>query len=86
MSKNIPPVVAKLPGSLAAFFALKDFFVFLFFRGHEPSVQSEHFLRIALLPGSALFWGFARLLSFVFNIMFGASIGWLVLLAYRRAR
>ena len=84
MSQNVPPLVAKLPGSLAALFAVKDFLAFLFFRGHEPSVQSEFYMRIAFLPGSALFWGFAVLLAFAFNILFGALAGWIVLAVYRR--
>jgi hypothetical protein len=86
MGKDIPRFLAKLPGSLAPLFAVKDFLVFLFFRGREPSASSEFYMRIALLQGSALFWGFAGLLSFAFNITFGALIGWMVLMAYRRAR
>lgn len=86
MNKNIPSLIAKLPGSLAALFAIKDFLAFLFFRGQEPSIQSEFNMRIALLPGSALFWGFAGLLTFVFNVLFGAFVGWIVLKVYRRAQ
>ena len=86
MGKDIPGFVANLPGSLAALFAIKDFLIFLFFAKHEGSIQSEFTVRIALLPGSLFFEGFAVWFAFVFNILFGALVGWIVLMAYRRAR
>jgi hypothetical protein len=86
MNKDIPRFVANLPGSLAALFAFKDFLVFLFFGRDEPSILNEFAIRMALLSGSLLFEGFAVWFAFVFNILFGALFGWIVLMAYRRAK
>ena len=85
MSKDIPRFVANFPGSLAALFAIKDFLIFLFFAKPDASIQNEFTVRMALLPGSLFFEGFAVWFAFVFNILFGALIGWIVLMAYRRA-
>jgi hypothetical protein len=86
MKKVMPRFVPNLPGALAALFAIKDFLVFLFFAKHEASIQNEFAIRLALLPGSLLFEGFALWFAFVFNILFGALVGWTVLMAYRRAK
>ena len=86
MGKDIPKFIANLPGSLAALFAIKDFLIFLFFARPNASIQNEFTVRMALLPGSLLFESFAVWFAFVFNILFGALIGWIVLVAYRRSR
>ena len=84
MKKDVPRFIARLPGSLAAVFALKDFLVFLLFAGREPSVLNKFFARMGFLPGSLLFDGFVIWGAFAFNILFGAFIGWVILEVWRR--
>jgi hypothetical protein len=77
------PVIRNLPACLAVSFAAKDLFAFRFLATREFGFETEFIGRMALLPGSLLFWGFAGWLAAVFNISFGASLGWLVSKKYR---
>ena len=75
-----------MAGSLAFLFLVKDFLAIWFLATHSFGGQNELIGRIALLPGSALLWGFAGYGAPIFNILFGALLGWLISLRYCRIK
>ncbi|HEY1423208.1 MAG TPA: hypothetical protein VGF20_07140 [Candidatus Acidoferrum sp.] len=78
MESQNTPVSFKLATWLTVFFCVKDFIAFSYASRHEPSLENDFILRIAMLPVGALFWGYAAWLALVFNALAGFSIGWLV--------
>jgi hypothetical protein len=86
MNKFVALVMRNLPSCLAVFFILKDMFAFRFLATREFGYENEFIARLALLPGSALFWGYgAWLIPFV-NIPFAGFLGWLVSKKDREAK
>jgi uncharacterized membrane protein len=85
MDKYLAGVLRNFAGWLAAFFVFKDLLAFMFLRTHEISLENEFIGRMAFLPGSAMFWGFAGLGAPLFNVLFGALVGWLISRRHRAA-
>jgi hypothetical protein len=82
MNRVLAPVSRNLAGSFAFLFLVKDFLAIWFLATHKFGGENELIGRIALLPGSALLWGFAGHGAPIFNILFGALVGWLISLRY----
>jgi len=83
-SKNLRWALNNLVGILALIFLLKDFCVIRYLSSRNPSFETDRVSRIGTLPGSLLFWGFAWHVAPLFNILFGALVGWIISRMLRR--
>jgi len=84
--KSSRPSVPKSVAWLVIFFVLKDFFAFGYASTREFGYKNEFILRVLLLPGSAIFWGFVGWLAPIFNILAGAFLGWVLALRFGRPK
>jgi hypothetical protein len=75
-NENLRWAVENLAGFLATFFLLKDFSAIGYLSRHQGSLESLFTVRMAMLPGSLLFWDYAVWGALVVNVLFGAFVGW----------
>ena len=75
-SENLRWFLESLPGLLVGFSLMKDFLAIGYVSRHL-SLQGDFVARIAMLPGSLTFWGYAGWLASVFNCLCAALVGWI---------